>query len=236
VKDTGLREEYRNRWAAANRRSWLAVEQELARPSTALSEPCAVRVVLDLLPHDCLLMLGNSLPIREVDAYVPIGRRQLRVLAQRGANGIDGLIAGAAGAASVHAQATVLLLGDVSFMHDLGGLAAAREAQGPLAIIVIDNGGGRIFEQLPIFDQLRGHAELERFWLTPPRADLAHAAGLFGYGYVRVSEQERIAEAISVATCEPGVHVVHIVVDSGSARAAEHRILRALQRVGELSE
>jgi len=223
------RERFRHAWRDANDQAWLAVEQELARPATQLSEACAIRELLDALPDPCQLMLGNSLPIREVDAYVPSRACALRVLCQRGANGIDGLISGAAGAASQRNEPTVLLLGDVSFMHDLGGLAVAREALGSFVIVVIDNGGGRIFEQLPIFGQFREHAEASAYWLTPPRAELEHAARLFGYHYAKLSERASIAEAVRDATSRAGVSVLQIVVDGSSARESEARVRAALE-------
>jgi 2-succinyl-5-enolpyruvyl-6-hydroxy-3-cyclohexene-1-carboxylate synthase len=223
------RESFGRAWHEANRRAWIAVEQELARPSPSLTEACAVRAVLDQLPDGCQLVLGNSLPIREVDAYVPSGARNLYVLSQRGANGIDGLISGAAGAASLHSQPTVLLLGDVSFMHDLGGLAVAREARGPLVIVVIDNGGGRIFEQLPIFAELEQHSDASRFWLTPPDAQLSHAAALFGYRYAQVSERAGIAPALSEAMTHPGVSVLQLMVEGSSARESERRVRATLE-------
>ena len=232
------RERYRHAWREANREAWRAVDRELSRANPTLSEPLAVRSVLDQLPSPCQLMLGNSLPIREVDAYVPSDARQLRVLSQRGANGIDGLISGAAGAASVstNGDATVLLLGDVSFMHDVGGLAAARDLEGPFAIVVIDNGGGRIFEQLPMFERFRGSADTARFWLTPPGADLSHAAALYGHRYTRVERAADIADAVQRATRERGVHVVHVVVDGASAREAEQRVRAALEEPLEQTE
>jgi 2-succinyl-5-enolpyruvyl-6-hydroxy-3-cyclohexene-1-carboxylate synthase len=229
LQHRAAREGFGQAWREANRRAWVVVEQELARPASTLSEACAVRTVLDHLPERCQLVLGNSLPIREVDAYVPSSARSLRVLSQRGANGIDGLISGAAGAASLCREATVLLLGDVSFMHDLGGLAVAREALGPLAIVVIDNGGGRIFEQLPIFERLEQQAGASRYWLTPPSADLSHAAELFGYRYVKLSERAGIGQAVRDATSRPGVSVLQIVVDGGSARESERRVRAELE-------
>ncbi len=227
------REAYRHAWLAANREAWAVVERELAQPGAAHGEALAVRTVLEHLPDPCLLVLGNSLPIRDVDAYAPCSGRRVRVLSQRGANGIDGLISGAAGAASLTREPTVLLLGDVSFLHDVGGLAVAREAQGPFAVVVIDNGGGRIFEQLPIFGQLQGHAEQSRYWLTPPHVELSHAAALYGYGYTRVRGAAEIAHALQQATTTAGVHVVHVLVDGASAREAEQRIRAALERTPE---
>jgi len=230
------RERFRHAWREANRQAWVVVEQELARPSAVLSEACAVRAVLDHLPDPCQLVLGNSLPIREVDAYVPSSARALRVLSQRGANGIDGLISGAAGAASLRQEPTVLLLGDVSFMHDLGGLAVARETLGPLVIVVIDNGGGRIFEQLPIFAELEQQVALSRFWLTPPAAELSHAAELFGYRYAKVSERAGIAGALREAISRPGVSIVQIVVDGTSARESEQRVRAELEAIPRAPE
>lgn len=230
VAHSAARAEFRAAWSAANTQAWQAVDRELSRKSAPLGEVRAVRSVLDHLPDPCLLMLGNSLPIRNVDAYAPCATRRVRVLSQRGANGIDGLISGAAGAASLTPEATVLLLGDVSFVHDLGGLAAAREAQGPLAIVVIDNGGGRIFEQLPIFAQLEQQPEASRFWLTPPAVDLAHAAQLFGYRYERVTLETEIAGALERATRQGGPSVLHIVVGASSAREADARVRADLEQ------
>jgi hypothetical protein len=110
-------------------------------------------------------MLGNSLPLRDVDAYVS-DCADVVILSQRGANGIDGLVSGAAGSALGAAAPTLLLLGDVSLLHDLAGLdAVARSLRTPLVLAVIDNDGGRIFDQLPV------HALYE----TEPR--LAHPSG-----------------------------------------------------------
>ncbi|HKO52718.1 MAG TPA: 2-succinyl-5-enolpyruvyl-6-hydroxy-3-cyclohexene-1-carboxylic-acid synthase [Polyangiaceae bacterium] len=231
LQHEGERERFRHAWREANSQAWVAVEKELARPSPLLSEACAVRTVLDHLPDPCQLVIGNSLPIREIDAYVPSAKRALSVLCQRGANGIDGLISGAAGAASLRSEPTVLLLGDVSFMHDLGGLAVAREAAGPFVIVVIDNGGGRIFEQLPIFEQLEQRADASRFWLTPPSAELSHAAGLFGYRFAKLSERASIAGALREALSLPGVSVLQIVVDGSSPRASDQRVRAELESI-----
>jgi 2-succinyl-5-enolpyruvyl-6-hydroxy-3-cyclohexene-1-carboxylate synthase len=218
------RASFRGAWAEANAAAWVAVECELARKSDSLSEARAVRTVLDHLPEPSTLVLGNSLPIREVDAYVPCSARRVRVLSQRGANGIDGLISGAAGAASLSRDPTLLLLGDVSFLHDVGGLAAARESLGPFVIVVIDNGGGRIFEQLPMFAQLAQEPELSRFWLTPPAADLSHAAALFGHRYERIEHAAPIGAALSRAFARTGTSILHIVVAASSARESEARV------------
>jgi 2-succinyl-5-enolpyruvyl-6-hydroxy-3-cyclohexene-1-carboxylate synthase len=238
----GLRAAAKTAQLAAQRETWLAtwrtaselalraVEDELSRPG-ALSEPQAVREITDALPDNVLLAVGNSLPIREIEAYGRGRRGATRVLCQRGANGIDGLVAGAAGSASVTGDPVLLLLGDVSFLHDLGGLAAARAAKAPLVIVVLDNGGGRIFEQLPVASLLDTEPRAADYWLTPPHADLGQAAGVFGHAYRRVSERAEIRGAIANALATSGTTVLHVVVEPSSARAADERVLTQLAQL-----
>ncbi|HSM09598.1 MAG TPA: 2-succinyl-5-enolpyruvyl-6-hydroxy-3-cyclohexene-1-carboxylic-acid synthase, partial [Gemmatimonadota bacterium] len=85
----------------------------------ARSQGEAVRAAVDAIPRGGVLVVGNSMPVRDVDLYAPAGDRDITVLAQRGAAGIDGLIAGAAGSAAASGRPTLLLLGDVSFQHDV---------------------------------------------------------------------------------------------------------------------
>src|SRR5690606_4897387 len=115
--------------------------------------------------------------------FVPPRPGRIRVWSQRGLSGIDGLVSGAAGAAVRARVPSVCLLGDVSFLHDVGGLAAARNVETPLALVVVDNGGGRIFEHLPLEPWLRTHPESARFWITPQSFELGHAAHLYGLPY-----------------------------------------------------
>jgi 2-succinyl-5-enolpyruvyl-6-hydroxy-3-cyclohexene-1-carboxylate synthase len=135
---------------AADRVCRTLVSEELAR-EPGIAEGAAVACVARELPREAQLCLGNSLPIRDLDAYAADGAAAV-ILSQRGANGIDGLIAGAAGSALGSARPTLLLLGDVSLVHDLGGLAVARVLHTPLVLAVLDNDGGRIFDQLPVRD------------------------------------------------------------------------------------
>ncbi|MEP7053430.1 MAG: thiamine pyrophosphate-dependent enzyme, partial [Pseudomonadota bacterium] len=232
--DTSARAAFARAWSDANDLAWRVMEREIGRTTAVLSEPRAIRAVLEPLPEGCWLVLGNSLPIREVDAYVARGTRRVRVLSQRGANGIDGLISGAAGAASTTDEPTLLLLGDVSFSHDLGGLAAARACRGAFVIVVIDNGGGRIFEQLPVFRQFEGRPDAERFWLTPQGLELAHAAQLFGYRYARLSNVFEVTTGVRQAIATHGVSILHVIVEGSSARETEQRVRSELERAAEL--
>ncbi len=197
-------------------------------PMSAMNEHAAVRAVVDALPDGALLVLGNSLPVSVADAACPAAARRIDVLGQRGACGIDGLIAGAAGSASAAGRPTAVLLGDVSFAHDLGGLAAARTAEASLAIVVIDNGGGRIFEQLPVADAPGGAEVLERYFLTPPGVDVAAAAAAFGLAHRRALDPAALAAAVGAALRTDGATVIHAPVAPHSARDEERAALSRL--------
>jgi 2-succinyl-5-enolpyruvyl-6-hydroxy-3-cyclohexene-1-carboxylate synthase len=222
---------YRDGLVQANERAWQSVANVLGG-SHGIAEPQAVRVALEALPPGGLLVVGNSLPIREVDAYVRATTRSVDVVCQRGANGIDGLIAGAAGAARAAEQPALLLLGDVdvSFAHDLGGLAAVRLVESPLAIVVIDNQGGRIFEQLPLERLFERDPERAALWLTPPDLAFEHAGPLFGLPYAAPQSLTALGDALSVALERRGASIVHVRVPPHGARDAQRAVIAELER------
>lgn len=152
------------------------------------------------------LVVGNSLPVRDLD----LGGEAIAavVVHQRGAAGIDGLVAGACGTAAVAAGPVVLLLGDVSLSHDLTSLALAAQAPVPLAIVVVDNGGGRIFDLLPVASAGIDLAS----WRTPPRIDWAAAAAAFGVAHARVTSTAGLGNALSGALERPGATLIQAVV------------------------
>lgn len=181
-------------WEArdANARAWSRVSEVVER--RRFSEAHVARVVVEALADGDTLVVGNSLPVRHLDAYCPARPVAATVLSQRGANGIDGLVAGAAGAASVAEGRVYALVGDVSFLHDVGGLAVVRGLSP--SIVVIDNGGGRIFEQLPVAES---GAPMDLF-VTPPELDLEAAAKAFGLGYARVESVAELRSALAQGT------------------------------------
>jgi len=203
------------------------VAAALSEPSSQLSEAAAVKSVVESMPDGAVLAIGNSLPIRDVDAYVTRAAR-IVVAAQRGANGIDGLISGAIGSAIGSGAATLLLLGDVSFLHDLGGLAAARLARSPLVIAVVDNAGGRIFDQLPVQRLYATEPDAAELWLTPPACELAHAAALFGLNYEAPATPDAVRTATAGALSRQESTLLHLRVGPDSAARMRQRVLAAL--------
>jgi 2-succinyl-5-enolpyruvyl-6-hydroxy-3-cyclohexene-1-carboxylate synthase len=213
-------------WFDAN----LAARTSVARHlESAFGEAAAVAELCAALPDGSLLALGNSLPPRLVDRYCPSAARRIDVCCQRGASGIEGAIAGVLGAASQTSVAATLLLGDISFLHDVGSLWAAQPSRThgppltqPVVIVVLNNGGGRIFEQLPIAaDPSVGL----HWWTTPHALRFGAAAELYGVGYSKVTEREPFMRALAAAYARPGVSLIEVVVEADSA-------LRSLRGLG----
>ncbi len=210
-------------WRAVERDAAAALEQALAAHPG--SEGHVVRAAIAAMPANATLQLGNSLPIRVVDQVARRGDRALRVITQRGAAGIDGLVASAAGA--THAGHPVLLvLGDVSFAHDLGALVAARTAAAPLAIVVVDNAGGQIFAGLPIA-RTASPALVARHFTTAPELDPVAIAIALGARGVLAQTPGAVAAAVATALATGGVTVIHAPVTASGAHdvrrtAVEH--------------
>lgn len=143
-----------------------------------------------LLPEQGVLFLGNSLTIRLVDAFaqLPPG---YPVFANRGASGIDGLLATAAGVQRGSKKPLLAIVGDISALYDLNSLALFRQASAPVVLIVINNAGGQIFSMLPT-----PQAERERFFLMPQQVDFSAAAQLFGLDFLRPANGQELTAAL----------------------------------------
>ena len=207
-------------WQTADRVTRAAIEQTLAAQSD-LTEGGIAADVADLLPDGATLIAGNSMPIRDVDAFVRGDSRRLRVLGNRGANGIDGMNSTALGAAAVGEGPVTLLVGDLSFLHDLGGLIAARLFDLSATIMVVNNDGGGIFSFLPQAD-LIDETMFETLFGTPTGLDVAAAARLFGASYAGPRTRCAFRRDVSRALVEPGLSIVEGVTDR-TRNVAQHR-------------
>jgi 2-succinyl-5-enolpyruvyl-6-hydroxy-3-cyclohexene-1-carboxylate synthase len=187
--------------------------------------PQLVRAVGDCLPDAATLYLSNSLPVREAEMFLAASRTTVHVQVHRGANGIDGLTSAAAGAALDAPGPVVLLTGDLAVLHDIGGLVTAGQLGTPLTIVVPDNGGGGIFDHLPIAARgaAVGYTELFR---TPHRVDLAALAGLPGVSHTRVDDRGDFTLAVGEALSSPTIDLIVVPIDA-DADLAEHERLGA---------
>jgi 2-succinyl-5-enolpyruvyl-6-hydroxy-3-cyclohexene-1-carboxylate synthase len=205
------------------------VVENLIAGEDELFEPRAICEIAEALPDGAIVYVSNSMPVRDLDAFLPVSNRPLRVLANRGANGIDGMISSALGAAASQSQPVVLLTGDLALLHDVGALQAARRHSLNLTVIVFDNDGGGIFSYLPVADRVKPEI-FETHFRTPHGAELGGIVAGFGAGFARVSSWEHFRAAFKSALATPGVSVVEIPVDRDRSVAHHREIDR---RVGE---
>jgi len=215
------RSEWSDAFGEADRRAWAVVDADVDNDDS-FSEGAAVRTVLDRAPHGSLVMLGNSLAVREVDTFCRPGSVDVDILCQRGANGIDGIVAGASGSAAAQERPVTVLLGDISFLHDLTGLALAGRTGVPVVVVVVNNNGGRIFEQLPLASVTGLPPAVMEHVTTPHDAQLEHAALLFGHRYGAAQSARELAGLMDDACATPGCTVVEAKVSAHGA-AEQHR-------------
>jgi len=196
-------------WLAA----WLRAEARLtnlAGDYLARVPWCEAHLISDLvaqLPAGEGLLCANSLPIRQFETWSGTRAAPLRVFGNRGLSGIDGQLSTLAGL-NASGLPTTGLLGDLSFLHDLSGLLLARQLLRPC--ILLNNGGGRIFDYLP----QRGLPGFERLWRTPQTVDLAPLCQAFGLHHRRVSDstawRAALAEGLSG---RPGL-IIEVMIDA----------------------
>jgi 2-succinyl-5-enolpyruvyl-6-hydroxy-3-cyclohexene-1-carboxylate synthase len=170
VRGTATDSTWLSGWRAAD----AVVPQALAETPDDF-EPKLLAALEPELPEGAIVWLSSSMPVRDVEACFPQSPKRLRFLANRGANGIDGVVSSAAGAALAANTPAWLLTGELALLHDVGGLLAARRAEADLQVVCINNGGGAIFDFLPVAE----HADpqlYEEHIATPSRADLSALA------------------------------------------------------------
>ncbi|MEW5702833.1 MAG: 2-succinyl-5-enolpyruvyl-6-hydroxy-3-cyclohexene-1-carboxylic-acid synthase [Candidatus Zixiibacteriota bacterium] len=200
-------------------RLWREADEAVAAVITAdrdqlnpreLFEADVVAAVFHHAPKEGIIYLSNSMPIRWADAYAPARSPTTRVLVNRGANGIDGLISSAAGAASASKRTVVLVIGDIAFLHDLNGLWGLARERLNLKIVLLDNNGGGIFSHLPI----AGHVDtMERLVAMPHELDLSRAAALFGIPWRPVSSLVEFVEVYTETMPKPGPQIIAVNSD-----------------------
>jgi 2-succinyl-5-enolpyruvyl-6-hydroxy-3-cyclohexene-1-carboxylate synthase len=182
-----------------------------------LTEPRLARDLASAAPGGALLWAGNSLPVRDIDFHLP-PRADLRVLASRGASGIDGTTSAAIGAALAHGGPAFALLGDLAFLHDAPGLALGPgEPRPDLCLIVVNNDGGGIFSAL---EQAAFPGSFERLFGTPHGARLDQLAAAFGLPYQRLEHPGDLIKALAGA----GLRIVEARTERAAGTALRSRL------------
>jgi 2-succinyl-5-enolpyruvyl-6-hydroxy-3-cyclohexene-1-carboxylate synthase len=218
---------WREGWLAAGRATAAAIDRELASQDRP-TEPGLQTALGAAYSDGELVYTASSMPIRDQEAFLPAAGTDVSFLANRGANGIDGLASSGIGAAAASGRPTVIVTGDLGLLHDLGGLASVREVGTPVRIVVVNNGGGAIFDFLPQAGQLP-EDEYESLLATPRAVDVERAAALFGLAYRRLDDLADLGAALAAGTA-----LIEVPVERG-ANVALHRRLTEVA-VGSLAE
>ncbi len=161
-----------------------------------VTEPSVSRAVSQLIPEDHALFLSNSLPIREFEQFAVTDGPNVTIGANRGASGIDGIIASAAGFSRGLEQPVTLMLGDLAGLYDLNALAQLKALDQPMTICLFNNDGGGIFSFLPIAGREKS---FEKFFGTPHGLSFDKAADMFGLTYAAPRTMNEFCEVYAAA-------------------------------------
>ena len=198
-------------WLGLWQRANAAARDALRTAVDALAEPfegSAPQALARVLPDGATLVVGNSMPVRDVDAFFPALARDIRLVGTRGASGIDGVVSTAVGAAAARGGPVALLIGDLSFLHDLNGLWALRRHALSLTVLLVNNNGGGIFHFLPQAEAATPD-EFEQWFGTPHGLDFRHAVALHG-GHYELLEGTRWDARLAAALARPGLSVLEL--------------------------
>ena len=206
-------------WSTAEDQAQQAIDGVLAS-QPAITEPFVARAVA---AHASTLVVASSMPVRDVEWYAR-PRDGLRVYANRGANGIDGVVSTAAGIALAVGEPVTALVGDIAFLHDTNALLGLSSRGVDLTIVVVDNRGGGIFSFLPQASAL-GRERFEQLFGTPHEADLGALAAAHGVGSTTVTAPGDLEGALVETT---GVRVVLVPTDRHANVGVHDEIHRAV--------
>jgi 2-succinyl-5-enolpyruvyl-6-hydroxy-3-cyclohexene-1-carboxylate synthase len=229
-------------WRSAESAAQAAISQDLgdphgtgngrSAPRAGWTEPGLARRLFADLPAGTTLVSSSSMPIRDLEAFAEPRVDPPRVLANRGANGIDGVISTALGVA-IAAGPTVALVGDLAFFHDVSALVRSAGSNPPCTVVVADNGGGGIFSFLPPAAVLDA-VTFEALFGTPQTSDVARVAAGFGLEVDEIGPDdgpEALGEALRRRIEGGGLGVIRVRLPDRSANVAIHQeVNRAVVR------
>lgn len=194
-----------------------------------LGEPRVAAELGARLPEGSTLVAASSMPVRDVETFFPARHAPPRVLANRGANGIDGTVSMAFGVAAASHGPVVLLTGDVALAHDVGGLLADRRTGTKLTIVLLDNDGGGIFDFLPV-SRTEPRDAYVRHVATPHGLDFSHAAALYGCGYEAAGDVDGFRSALERALGAERTAIVSVRTERAANVALHAEVWDAVAR------
>ncbi len=185
-----------------------------------LFEGRTIHMLQQMMPDEGQLLVANSMSIRDMDYFWATGRSQAMVYGNRGTNGIDGTVSTALGI-STNGKPTVMLTGDLSFFHDLNGLAIGKTHGMNLTIILHNNDGGGIFQYLP----QKGTDDFDYLFNTPQGIDYSGLATMYGLDYVKVTTNAELEQAMQQYIGAEGIHLIEVPTSKEGSREL-HKVYR----------
>lgn len=174
-----------------------------------LTEGGAVKQLAEAVMDQSTIYVGNSMPVRDLDTFFMNSPKEVSIMGNRGANGIDGITSSAIGAAA-HGKRVTLLIGDLSFFHDFNGLMAARQYNIDLTVVLINNNGGGIFSFLP---QSAEEKHFEVLFGTPTDIDFKQVVTMYGGNYRLADSWEEYRTALAESYQTSGLSVIEVQTD-----------------------
>ena len=226
-RETQAESGWRQSWREAESAVRRALRQALDAGEQALTEPQVARLVTRHVPAESGLVLAASMPVRDADLFAAPAGPAVPVAMNRGASGIDGTVATAAGFARGLGRPVTLLIGDLALLHDLNSLALLRRPdtsqseQPPVTVVAINNDGGGIFHFLPV----ASHERFEPLFGTPHGLGFESAARMFGLGYAQPDSADAFREAFAAAHASGQSTIIEVRTERGANRAL-HAALR----------
>ncbi len=185
-----------------------------------LFEGRTIHMLQQMMPDEGQLLVANSMSIRDMDYFWSTGRSQAMVYGNRGTNGIDGTVSTALGL-STNGKPTVMVTGDLSFFHDLNGLAIGKTHGMNLTIILHNNDGGGIFQYLP----QKGTDDFDYLFNTPQGIDYSGLATMYGLNYVKVTTNAELERAMQQYIGTEGIHIIEVPTSKEGSREL-HKVYR----------
>lgn len=213
------------RWASIWRSAEDGAQAVLARAPDDF-EGAFTRALATDMSRDQTLVVASSMPVRDLEYFAPVRADGPRVIANRGANGIDGTLSTALGVAH-DGGPTVLLTGDLALLHDTNGFLTAAKLRGSLTVVVINNDGGGIFGHLPVakFDP-----PFEEYWATPQRVDFAKLCAAYDVAHAFVASPAELVAQVRELRGSPGVNVIEVRTDRRRDVATRRSLFDAAAR------
>lgn len=204
----------------------------LKQTDDVLTEGETVRIVSEDIKSNQALFTGNSMPVRDLDTFLFPSEKTFNTFGNRGASGIDGITSSAIGVAAVTGEQVTLIIGDLSFYHDLNGLLAAKHYHLPIRIILLNNNGGGIFSFLP---QAKEATEFEALFGTPLDIDFEKVVMMYGGTFTTITTKQDLNSVLKDTNGKSGIHVIEIKTDRiKNAQWHKHLWEKTAEEVGRL--